>query len=196
MKRANKASTPKLPAELTDGALLSRGQAALWLSANGFPIATHRLAIMATTGAGPRYCIILGKARYTVTNLRAWVAELTATTFTSAADRFAYKRRTQLRENKAPQRTREPAATKAIKEGRFSTDDISLLPKTREELFSKHVNPPPGCNQPCERIKDQNNKRRKKQKSVWNQPAEGWRRFFNKYVRVNECGGIRSRGQT
>jgi hypothetical protein len=108
MNRANKATAATLPADLTGDTLLSRVQAALWLSAHGVPIASHRLAIMATTGAGPRYCIILRKARYRVTDLRAWVAGLTATTFASSADRFEYQRRAKQQTQKTPEVMSEP----------------------------------------------------------------------------------------
>ena len=60
-----------LPAKLTDETLLSRPETALWLSGNGAPVCGHRLAILATTGAGPPYCVVFGRARYRVADLKA-----------------------------------------------------------------------------------------------------------------------------
>jgi hypothetical protein len=99
MHRANKrvrrrtVHIPTLPAGLSDASLLSRRQAALWLSENGAPVAPQRLAILATTGNGPSYCLLFGKARYRVADLRDWLDRLTGARFTSAADRFEHQRR-------------------------------------------------------------------------------------------------------
>jgi hypothetical protein len=90
--RAVPASSSMLPADLTDDALLSRTEAALWLTLAGAPITAHRLAVLATLGSGPAYAVVFNRAKYRIGHLRAWLGELTAVTFTSTAARFEYQR--------------------------------------------------------------------------------------------------------
>jgi hypothetical protein len=102
---------PTLPAKLSDESRLSRPEAALWLADNGAPVAPQRLAILATTGGGPPYSIVFGKARYRVADLREWLAKLTSATFTSAAERLEHQRRVKQRRNPMSDRDNSTLST-------------------------------------------------------------------------------------
>jgi hypothetical protein len=97
-----------LPPKLTDDTLLSRPETALWLSDNGAPVSGQRLAILATTGAGPPYCVVFGKARYRVADLKVWLAGLTSVTYTSAAARLEHQRRARQERPHLPKQTSPP----------------------------------------------------------------------------------------
>lgn len=55
------------------GTYLTRRQAAEELRATGLPITESSLACLATTGRGPAYALINGRALYTRAGLAAWL---------------------------------------------------------------------------------------------------------------------------
>jgi hypothetical protein len=126
-----------LPTNLTDDSRLSRPQSALWLTKNGASVSAQRLAIMASSGEGPPYCILFGRAVYLVADLRAWLAKLTAVTFTSAADRFEHQRRVKRqrckddvseRDNRIPTSANNPS--NFLQEQSLPLDDSGSSPST------------------------------------------------------------------
>jgi hypothetical protein len=106
--RAVPASSSMLPADLTDDALLSRPEAAFWLTRAGARITAHRLAVLATLGSGPAYTVVFNRAKYRIPHLKAWFGELTAVTFTSAAARFEHQRRARQERPQVQRQTSPP----------------------------------------------------------------------------------------